>query len=101
MRISFRVPGYVYDTNDQVVENPAGLSTLDGWRYDEGCIYNYIDMELVDQGVLGGTIRATWRPDHGLEIVTEYWALDALEPYPSQLLQVPRNPMHKGQRSPP
>jgi hypothetical protein len=87
MRVSIRVPGYVYDEKtEQRVENSAVLSTLDGWRYDAGSVYNYLDMELVDQGVVGGTIRATWTPDRGLEIVTDYWAPDTLQPsYINQL----------------
>jgi hypothetical protein len=79
MRISFRVSGHVFDTNAQAVENPAVLSTLGGWCYEEACIYNYVDMELVDQGVIGGTIRAAWNPGRGLEIVTDYWAPDTLD----------------------
>jgi hypothetical protein len=98
MRISFRVPGYVYDENveepdqqrssfyvydenaDRPIQDPSILSALDGWQYEGGNIYNYIDMELVDHGVIGGTIRATWTPDRGLEVVTDYWAPDSLDP---------------------
>jgi hypothetical protein len=87
MRISFQVPGYIYDKNtDQLVEDPAGLSTFDGWRYDGDSMYDYLDMELVDQGVTGGFIRVIWTPDRGLEIVTDYWAPDTLQPsYVNQL----------------
>jgi ankyrin repeat protein len=42
-------------------------------------MYNYLDMDLVDQGVVGGDIRITWEPGQGLEIVTDYWAPDTLQ----------------------
>lgn len=80
MRISFRVPGYLYDDTDQPVVNSSILSALDGWQYEGGNMYNYIDMDLADQAVVGGTIRATWTPDRGLEVVTDYWAPDTLHP---------------------
>jgi hypothetical protein len=79
MRISIRVPAYVYDWNtEQLIANTAILSTLDGWRVEAGCIYDHLDMKLVDEGVIGGTIQSRWTPDRGLEIVTDYWAPDTL-----------------------
>src|SRR5262245_47937015 len=97
MRISVHVPGYVYDEREELpvqdssghvfdegeelpVRDPSVLSALDGWQYEGGNMYNYIDMELVDQAVVGGTIRATWTADRGLEVVTDYWAPDTLAP---------------------
>jgi hypothetical protein len=80
MRISFRLPGYVYDEQtDQVVTDPSALSALNGWHYDEDCIYNYLGMELVDQGVVGGIIRLTWMSERGLEVITDFWAPDSLQ----------------------
>jgi hypothetical protein len=78
MRISFRVPGYIYDKwTDQSIRDSVVLSTLDGWRYDGGNMYNYISSELAEQGIVGGDIRASWTSDRGLEVVTDYWMPDA------------------------
>src|SRR5260370_19537976 len=87
MRISFHVPGNVYDeTVEQLVQDSSVLAALDGWRYEGGNMYNYIAMELVDQSVVGGTIRAAWMPDRGLEVVTDFWVPDTLHPsYINQL----------------
>src|SRR5262245_49515104 len=79
MRISFHVPGHVYDENlEQPFQDSYVISTLDGWSYEGDNMYNYIDMELVDKGIVGGTIRATWTPDQGLEVITDFWAPDTL-----------------------
>src|SRR5262249_230868 len=118
MRISFHVPGYVYDDKteepdqdssvhvsgycydekaEQPIQDSSVLSALDDWRYEGGNMYNYIGMELVDQGVVGGTIRATWTPDHGLEVVTDYWAPDTLHPsYINQLRDETRGQLSDG-----
>ena len=73
--------GYAYDgETDEVVLDSSVVSALDRWQYEKGSMYDYIDMDLVDQAVVGGTIRATWTPDRELEIVTDYWAPDDLPP---------------------
>jgi hypothetical protein len=118
MRISFHVPGYVYEVNmaeseqdtsvcsvgsvnDENIEEPiediSVLSALDGWRYEGGNMYNYIDMELVDQGVAGGIIRAIWTPERGLEVVIDYWAPDTLSAsYINQLRDDTRGQLSDG-----
>ncbi len=81
MRISFYVPGYAYSVKtERLVRNSSALSLLDGWKYGGGNMYDYLDVELVDQGVIGGTIRTSWTPDKGLEVVTDYWVPDSLRP---------------------
>jgi hypothetical protein len=81
MRISFRVPANVYDREtEQPLTDQATLSALDGWRYEGGSTCNYLDMELVDQAITGGTIRAAWTALRGLEVIIDYWAPDSLPP---------------------
>jgi hypothetical protein len=81
MRIAIRLPGYVSDAKtEQPVEDDFVLSSLDGWCYDGGNTYNYLSMDLVDHGIVGGIIRMTCAPNHRLEIVVDYWAPDILEP---------------------
>jgi hypothetical protein len=90
MRVSVSLLASVYDKNtEEALVNPAILSAIDGWRYEEDLLYNYLDMELVDLGVVGGEIKAVWRPSIGLEVVVDYWApatvpnaqVDALRDY--------------------
>src|SRR5215469_16666423 len=98
MRISFHVPGYVYtrgtERNDGsshvhgskfsdkemelIVEDDSTLSALSGWCYRGSAMYNYLDMELIDQGIVGGIIRVAWTAGSGLEIIIDYWAPDTL-----------------------
>lgn len=79
MRISFHVPGRVYEKDsERSVQDMSALLSLDSWRYESGNMYDYIDMRLVDEGVTGGIIRAAWIADRGLEIVIDYWAPDTL-----------------------
>src|SRR5262249_19103999 len=80
MRISMHFRGYVYDKNTgNVVVDPAILSSLVGWRYEGDSLYNYLGTKLVDLGVVGGTIRVTWEPERGLDIIIDYWAPDTLQ----------------------
>ncbi len=81
MRISFHLPGYLFEEmTDPAVEDSLVLRALDGWQYEGGNLYNYVDMELVDQGVVGGTVRASWAPDRGLRVVVDYWTPDSFLP---------------------
>jgi hypothetical protein len=79
MRISFHVAGYVCVRNgNQTVVDPAILEMVNGWQYTADSLYNYLDAELVDQGIVGGAISATWAPRRGVEIVIDYWVPDSL-----------------------
>ncbi len=79
MRVSFCVPGCVYTAkSEEVVQISSELSLIDGWQYELAKICDFMDMQLVDQGVVGGTIRARWTPGKGLEVVTDYWMPDSL-----------------------
>jgi hypothetical protein len=99
MRVSFRVPGYLYEESSnetdsdesvhgrqniadswaqQPVADQSVLSALDGSYYGADNMYNYLDMDLIDRGVVEGKIRAVWTAERGLEVIIDYWAPDTL-----------------------
>lgn len=68
--------------SDRVVRDMEVLESLDGYRYggSSGNIADYIDMELADIGIIGGTSRCSFSHADGLRLCTDYWAPRALGP---------------------
>lgn len=66
---------------DTVVRDAAILGSLDGSQYtDGGCnIADYLDRELADIGIIGGSTRCRFSHAEGLRLCTDYWAPRSLE----------------------
>jgi hypothetical protein len=88
MRISLCVRAQLFDqAADRVVVDTAILTAVDGWRYLEDSLCNYMEMDLLDVGVVGGDIRSIYTQGHGLELIADYWAPHKLSPSHLQALR--------------
>lgn len=75
MKIEIRGPAFATrDQADETLADADVLSGLDGAVYESDEIGNYLDIALVEIGVVGGRIRCACESIRGLEIVIDFWA---------------------------
>lgn len=62
--------------SDTLIQDVTVLECLDGCCYGENGenIADYLDTELADIGIIGGTIRCSFSHSGGLKLWTDYWA---------------------------
>lgn len=72
MVIRISGPVTVTDENEEPIAEPAIFCKLDGAEDADFCA-NYLDFDLADLGVIGGTVRLIYDPDaKQLRVTTEY-----------------------------